>query len=65
MSELFHTIRCIVQLPSGEDKQITVDIPGGLGPSETLKFWADLEDEWDAANIEIAGQNDKRLWWRT
>ena len=65
MSELFYTVRCLVQLPSGEDKEITVEIPGGLGPGEVLKFWARLEDEWDAANIEPIEKKDKGLLFRT
>lgn len=66
MRVLFHTIRCIVQMPDeSEDKEIAVDIPGGLGPGETLKFWSQLEDEWDAVNIEPAERRDKRLMYRT
>ena len=66
MSELFHTIRCIVQMPDeSEDKEITVDIPGGLAPGEVLNFWAKLEDEWEAVNIEPAEERDKRLMYHT
>lgn len=65
MSELFHMTNCLVQLPNGEDRNITVQIPGGMGQSETLAFWARLENEWDAATIEPIDRQEHRLLWRT
>lgn len=66
MSELFHTIRCIVQMPDyADDIQTVIEVPGGMAPGETLRFWANLEDEYKAVHIEIVEEKDKRLWWST
>ena len=50
--ELFHMVRCLVQMPDkADDRLVDIQIPGGMGQSETLRWWADIEDEYGAVNI--------------
>ena len=66
MPNLFHTVRCEIMMPDeAEDFQTVIDIPGGMNQTETLKFWAGLEDQYGAVNIEIMEEDKKWLWWHT
>ena len=65
-AELFHTVLCDLVMPEpSEDHQMQVEIPGGLGPWETICFWADLEDHYGAVEIVIAEKRKRWLWWHT
>lgn len=66
MNVLFHITRCLVQMPEeADDRVVEIQIPGGMGQSETLKWWADIEDEYGAVTVEPVDRREHNLLWRT
>jgi len=66
VTALFYSVRCRVVMPDeADDNETQIEVPGGMGQGETLRFWADLEDKLGAVDVEIVEGEWRGLWWRT